>query len=130
MSDALTTVKTAYACFGRGDIPGLLKFLSPEVTWQFIGDRKSAYSRRVTGHAKVAEWFGSVARVDGVQAFEAREFLAGPDHVTVIGFERTQALPGGKIYETEWVHVWQFKGGLVTRFLGIFDTEAAAAARP
>ncbi|MCC6738051.1 MAG: nuclear transport factor 2 family protein [Planctomycetia bacterium] len=130
MTDALAVVKSAYACFGRGDIPGLLQLLSPDVTWQFIGDRKSGYSRRVTGHDQVAGWFASVARVDGIQTFEPREFLAGADHVTAIGFERTRALPAGGIYETEWVHVWQLKNGRITRFLGIFDSEAAAAARP
>ena len=64
------------------------------------------------------------------QAFEPREFLVGPDHVTVIGFERTQALPNGRLFESEWVHVWQLREGRVCRFLGILDTEAAGLARP
>lgn len=25
--------------------------------------------------------------------------LVGPDHVTVLGWERSQALPGGKVFE-------------------------------
>jgi len=130
MSDALSTIQNAYAAFGRGDIPALLQLLTPDVRWQFIGDSKAPYTGTVQGHGQVAEWFGAVASVDGIQAFEPREFLVGPDHVTVIGWERTQALPQGRVFESEWVHVWQLKNGLVSRFLGTLDTEASAAARP
>ena len=81
-------------------------------------------------NAQVAEWFGMVAQADGIQAFEPREFLVGPDHVTVIGFERTQALPNGRLFECEWVHVWQVRDGKLARFYGILDSEASSAARP
>jgi ketosteroid isomerase-like protein len=129
MSDALTTIQNAYAAFGRGDIPALLGMLSSDVSWQFIGDSKAPYTGRFRGPGQVGEWFGMVASIDGIQAFEPREFLVGPEHVTVIGWERTQALPGGKVFESEWVHVWQLREGLISRFLGTLDTEAAAAAR-
>ena len=130
MSDPLSTVQNLYAAFGRGDIPGLLALLSPDVTWHFIGDRKAPYTGTARGHGQVAEWFGMVAQVDGIQAFEPRQFLVGPDHVTVIGVERSQALPNGGVFECEWVHVWQLEDGLVTRFRGILDSDAAAIARP
>ncbi len=43
--------------------------------------------------------------------------------------ERTAARPGGKVFETEWIHVFTVRGGKITRFLGIYDTEASADAR-
>lgn len=130
MSDALSHVQTVYGCFGRGDIPALLDRLAPQVVWQFIGDKRAPFTGRFVGRAQVAEWFGHVAGSDGIQAFEPREFLVGADHVTVIGWERTQALPAGKVFETEWVHVWQLDAtGQITRFLGIYDSEAASLAR-
>jgi ketosteroid isomerase-like protein len=49
--------------------------------------------------------------------------------VTVIGWERTAALPGGQVFECDWIHVWTVRDGLVTRLYGMLDTEAAAAAR-
>lgn len=130
MNDALTTIQNVYAAFGRGDIPALLNMLASDVSWQFNGDSKAPFTGRFRGHGQVGEWFGLVASADGIQAFEPREFLVGPDHVTVIGWERTQALPNGGVFETEWVHVWQLREGLVSRFLGLLDTEAAAKARP
>ncbi len=130
MTTPLALVQSAYAAFGTGDIPGLLNLLTPDVRWEFVGDSKAPYTGRVQGRSQVAEWFQAVAQVDGIQAFEPREFLVGADHVTVLGWERTQALPNGGIFESTWVHVWQVKDGLLSRFFGILDTEAAAKVRP
>jgi len=130
MSDPLTTVQNLYAAFGRGDVPGVLAMLSADVRWQFVGDSMAPHTGSFRGRGQVGEWFGMVAASDGIQAFEPREFLAGPDHVTVIGFERTQALPDGGVFECEWVHVWQLRDGLISRFYGMLDSERAARARP
>lgn len=67
--------------------------------------------------------------IDGIQAFEPRRMLAGLDHVTVIGWERTHALPAGGTWETNWIHVWQLREGRLSSFFGMFDTAAAAKAR-
>jgi uncharacterized protein len=129
MSDPLTLVQTAYAAFGRGDIPALLDLLADDVEWRFVGDRAAPYTGTVRGRAQVAEWFGAVVAADDIQAFEPREFLAGPGHVTVVGWERTITRPSGGSFDTLWVHVWQARDGRLARFLGIYDTEAAGTAR-
>ena len=129
MKDPQSIVQNAYACFGRGDIPALLALLTDDVRWRFIGDRAAPYTGEVTGQSAVGEWFGQVAMADDVRAFEPRQFLAGPDHVTVIGWERTGAKPGGKEFDSDWIHVWQLRDGRIAGFTGMFDTEAAAAAR-
>jgi|SRR6266850_4942310 len=128
-STPLQVVQAAYAAFGRGDVPGLLEQLHGDVSWRFIGDASAPYTRRVSGHDGVMSWFGNVAQADQIQAFEPREFLTGSDHVTVIGWERTVALPGGRTFESEWVHVWKLRGDKIASFLGILDTEAAGRAR-
>lgn len=129
MADALATVQAAYAAFGRGDIPALLKLLAADVRWQFRGDRASAYTGDFSGPGQVGEWFGCVGQADAIQAFEPREFLAGNGHVTVLGWERTASTGSGRIFECEWVHVWTVRDGLVTRFWGMLDSEASAATR-
>ena len=129
MNDALTLIQTAYGCFARGDIPALLALTTPDVDWLFHGDRGAGYTGRVRGHAQLAEWFAEVARLDDIQSFEPRQFLAGPDHVTVIGHERTIARATGRTFETPWVHVFELRDGLVARFTGFFDTQAVAEAR-
>lgn len=129
MSSPIETVQSAYAAFGRGDIPALLDHLSDDIEWTFDGSTGDAYMRTARGKDDVMRWFAQVMAVDGIQAFEPRQMLAGPDHVTVIGWERTQALPAGGIFESSWIHVWQLRGDRITRFFGMFDTAAAARAR-
>lgn len=129
MNDPLTTIQNAYAAFGRGDIAALLALMSDQVTWQFQGDRSAPYTARVAGKSQVAEWFGAVMQADDIQAFEPREFHTGPGHVTVLGWERTVARASGRPFDSQWVHLWQVEGGLITRFWGMLDSEAAAKAR-
>ncbi|HEY9022945.1 MAG TPA: nuclear transport factor 2 family protein [Burkholderiaceae bacterium] len=129
MTDALALIRNVYAAFGRGDVPALLALTAPDVDWQFHGDRDAGYTGTVRGPAQLGEWFGAVAQEDDIQAFEPREFLAGPDHVTVIGHERTIARATGRVFETPWIHVWRVRDGVVAGFTGFFDTQAAAEAR-
>ena len=129
MNDPLNVIQEAYACFGRGDLPGLLALMTPDIDWQFTGDRAAPYTGRVRGTAALGEWFVAVAQADDIQAFEPREFLVGADHVTVLGHERTIARATGRQFECDWVHVFRIRGARVASFWGMLDTEAAAAAR-
>lgn len=129
MSQPVEIVQSMYAAFGRGDVPALLAMVSDDVEWIHRGQIGLPYMGRFVGKEAVRQWFGHVAETDGIQAFEPREFLAGPDHVTVLGWERTQALPAGQVFECDWVHVFTVRGGKVTRFIGTYDTAASAAAR-
>jgi len=129
MSQPVQIAQAIYEAFGRGDVPALLAMMSDDVEWIHRGEIGVPYMGRFVGKEAVAKWFGLVAEADGIQAFEPREFLAGPDHVTVLGWERTKALPQGKVFETDWVHVFTVRGGKITRFIGTYDTAASAAAR-
>jgi ketosteroid isomerase-like protein len=129
MSDPLSIVQAAYAAFGRGDLPAMLELLADDATWQFTGDRATPYTGRFDGRARIGEWFSLIPRIDAIQVFEPREFFVGPDHVTVLGWERTAAVSSGKVFECEWVHIFSVRDGRIARFWGMFDTEAAAAAR-
>jgi len=67
--------------------------------------------------------------VEDILVFEPREFIPAGDNVTVLGWERTRARPSGKVFETEWVHIFTVSDGRIVRFWGMYDTEASAAAR-
>ena len=128
MSTPTEIVQGLYAAFGRGDVPALLDLLSDDVEWTHRGSIGLAYMGTVKGKPAVTRWFGQVAELDGIQAFEPREFLAGPDHVTVLGWERTVSRASGRTFETEWVHVFSVRDGRVSRFWGMYDTAKAGAA--
>ena len=122
-------IQQAYAAFGRGDVPGVLALLADDVQWRFNAGADVPYGGVHVGKAAVGRWFATVAESDDIQQFEPREFLEGPNHVTVIGWERTRPLPGGVPFESDWIHVFTVEGGRITRFIGTLDTAARAAAR-
>ena len=123
------TVQAMHGALGRGDIASLLGMVTDNVEWIHRGSLGLPYMGTFRGKAALQQWFGHVAEYDGIEVFEPREFLAGPDHVTVLGWERTQALPGGGVFETDRVHAMQLRGGKVCRFVGSYDTAAVAIAR-
>ncbi len=121
-------VKAAYAAFGRGDVPAIVALCDDKIDWQFHGGTRVPYSGRF-GNRDIPGWFAAVAAHEDVQAFEPREFIAAGEHVTVIGWERCAVRPSGRTFESPWVHVFTVKGGKVTRFWGMYDTEASSTAR-
>ena len=50
MNDALALIQNAYGCFGRGDIPALLALTTPDIDWQFHGDRGAGYYSLTLGN--------------------------------------------------------------------------------
>ena len=126
---ALEIVQTIYAAFGRGDLPAILGLLADDVDWKFFGAQGLPYTGTFRTRDEIARWFASLAEVDDIEAFEPRELIPAGDSVTVLGWERTRAKPGGKVFETEWVHVFTVRDDRIVRFWGMYDTEASAAAR-
>ena len=128
MSTPTQVVQQAYAAFGRGDLEGILALLTDDVDWRFLASAGIPYAGRCTGKQEVQGWFGKLAESDDIQKFEPREFLEGPNHVTVLGWEQTQPRPNGKAFESEWVHVFTLRDGKISRWIGTLDTAAYVAA--
>ena len=128
MSTPTEVIQQAYAAFGRRDIPAILDMLTDDVDWRFHASTSVPYGGRYTGKEQVRAWFVTLAESDDIQKFEPREFLEGPDHVTVLGWEQTRPRPNGKVFESEWVHVFTFKNGKISRWIGTLDTAAHVAA--
>jgi ketosteroid isomerase-like protein len=128
MSTPTQVVQQAYAAFGRGDVEGILALLTDDVRWRFVASAGIPYAGEYTGKLQVRGWFGTLAESDDIQKFEPREFLEGPDHVTVLGWEQTKPRPNGKVFESEWVHVFTLKNDKISRWIGTLDTAAYVAA--
>jgi len=128
-ANAEQVVKSAYAAFGRGDVPAILALVGDEVEWKFCGPKALPYTGTFRSKAAIAKWFASIAEVDEVLAFEPREFITSGDKVAVLGWERTRARPSGKVFESEWAHFFTVRDGRVVRFWGMYDNEASLAAR-
>jgi len=128
MTTPIQVVQQAYAAFGRGDVEGILALLTEDVQRCFVASAGIPYAGRYSGKQQVQGWFGTLAESDDIQKFEPREFLEGPDHVTVLGWEQTKPRPNGKVFESEWVHVFTLKNDKIERWIGTLDTAAYMAA--
>lgn len=129
MSTPTQVVQQAYAAFGRGDIDAILGMLTDDIEWRFLASEGVPSAGRFSGKRQVQQWFGRLAETDEILKFEPREFLEGPNHVTVLGWEQTRPRPKGRVFESEWVHVFTFRDGKVSRWIGTLDTAAYVAAK-
>ena len=128
MSTPLQVVQQGYAAFGRGDIEGLLALLTDDIEWRFFASEGVPVAGNYSGKKEVQGWFAKLAETDDIQKFEPREFLEGPNHVTVLGWEQTRPKPNGRVFESEWVHVFSVKDGKINRWIGTLDSAAYVAA--
>jgi ketosteroid isomerase-like protein len=127
--EARAVVQSAYAAFSRGDIPAVLDLIADDVEWKFYGSKGLPYTGTFRGKDEVAKFFASIPEVEDLLVFEPREYISAGEKVAVLGWERSQVRSGGKVFESEWVHLFTTRDGRIVRFWGMYDTEAAAAAR-
>lgn len=128
MSEARNTqvVKDAYAAFGRGDVKTILSLLSDDVEWEGVKGAEGAVPHAGVrrGKAAVGEFFGQVADEIAFERFEPREFVAQGDAVVAIGRYRGTVKATGASFESDWVMVFDFTGGKVSRFREFCDSAA------
>lgn len=124
-----------YAAFGRGDLPGVLELLHPEVRWHEA--EGSPYHPGPEGwvgpDAVVANLFEKMG-VDWA-AFTVRPsvFHDAGSVVTVEGKYLASHSGTGKTLDCQFCHVWTIKDGQVTKFQQYVDTyqlQEVMAARP
>lgn len=127
MSSHVETVKDLYARFGRGDVPGILERLDPEVEWEHDWgvDPLPIYAPR-RGRMAVGEFFQALAAFEFLR-FEPFAFLADGDLVAAPIHIGLRHLASGREFRDLEMHLWTFGAdGLVRRFRHISDTRQLA----
>lgn len=127
MNTAREIVEHTYAAFARGDVPAMLEFVAEPVDWECVITPDVPYGGRRTSRREVGAFFAQVAEADDIEVFEPREFFEAGDTVTVLGYERTRVRPTGKLFESEWAHIFTVRGGRIVRWRGFFNTAARQA---
>ena len=121
-------VQQAYALFGRGDIPGLMKLMSPDVVWQITKVENVPFTGRFEGIEGVGRFFATLAAAVDILKFEAQEYLAQGDKVVVLGESLFKTKEHGREFGNKWAHVITVVDGKLKHFQDYGDTAAAAAA--
>lgn len=121
-------VQAVYACFGGGDLPGLLALLAEDVIWNFPGDPAVPLSGWRRGRAAVGEWFKTLGESFEYEGFDIDRFIADDTVVVALGHERAIIRRTGKRFDSAFVHVWTFSGGEIISFRDALDSWALSSA--
>ena len=124
----MQVIQTAYECFGKGDVAGILNQLTSDVTWHVAPVKNVPYTGTHNGQAGAEFFFTTMAECEDTLKFEPREFIAQGDKVVVVGHYEGRAKATGREYATYFVHVFTLREGKVSNFVEYTDTAAIAEA--
>src|SRR5262245_59417581 len=124
----LEIVCTLYACFGRGDLAGLMALLHDDVDWVWNGPAVIPYAGARRGHSGVGALLRSLSDSLAIEELAPRRFLAKADTVVVVGDERARVTATARSFATSWAHVWTVRAGKIASVRCFADTAAIAAA--
>lgn len=125
----LQVVQALYTAFGQGDMSTILNLLAEDVDWFFNGRAEDVpFAGQRSGHAQMIEFFTIVGQTCEVQEFGPHEMMAFEDKVLSLGHERVGVRATGKVFETDWAHLFTIRNGKIARLREYYDTAAMAEA--
>jgi ketosteroid isomerase-like protein len=117
----LDLVQGVYDAFAKGDIPGVIGFLSPDIDWTeaegfpYGGTYRGPDAVLESVFMKLGtEWEGFAAVPD--------EFIDGGDTIVVLGRYSGKYRATGKSFQADFAHVWKVREGKAVRFVQYTDT--------
>ena len=117
----LSSVKAVYDAFAKGNVPGVLGFLSPDIAWT----EAEGFPYAGTYHGPDAVLSGVFMRLatewDGFAAVPD-EYIDGGDTVVVLGKYSGKYKATGKTFVANFAHVWKIKEGKAAQFIQYADT--------
>lgn len=128
--NAKEIIKAFYDALIRGDVPGALALLSPEVEWT-EAERFPYYSGTWRSPNEVLEkllipimrdWDGFTPRVD--------EFVSEGERVASVGRYLGVNKQTGRSMKAPFVHLWTVRNGLAVKFDMIVDSVFVLEAMP
>ncbi len=121
MSETVSSVRSLYEAFAKGDVPAVLGFLSPDIEWT----EAEGFPYGGTYHGPNAVLEGVFMKFGsewGVFAAVPHEFIDGGDTVVALGTYNGTYKATGKSFQAEFAHVWKVKDGKAVKFQQYTDT--------
>ena len=112
-----------YAAFARGDVAAIAAACSEDTVWETVGT-PGAFPTfgKWTGRRSVGEFFAALVSAAEIKEFSVKGMYASGDKVFVEGHEAMVIKATGKATDSDWLHIFTFKDGLVTGFREFYDT--------
>jgi uncharacterized protein len=127
-SEMILATKELYAAFGRRDIESILANLADDVVWCEPSNPFNPASGARHGRAGFLEWLRIGMDAEDILVLDPRQFLTGENSVAVVGYTQCRAKTTGRVYETDFVHLFTFRDRKIARFQEFFDTFVAGEA--
>ncbi|MBX2998893.1 MAG: nuclear transport factor 2 family protein [Caldilineaceae bacterium] len=122
-------VQELYAAFGRADMPTILNLLDEEVDWHFVGKPQDVpFAGPRHGHAQMIDFFVTVDETCDVLEFGPHEVIPLGEHVLALGREQARVKATGRIFETDWAHLFTVRRGKIVRLREFYDTATMSRA--
>jgi ketosteroid isomerase-like protein len=109
-------VQQGYQLFSQGDIPGLLKLMSPDVAWELNKVENAPFTGSFKGVEGVAQFFSALSGSIDILKYEPREFIAQGNKVVVLGQNRYRVKGQKDEFEERWVDVLTVEHGKIIRY--------------
>ena len=121
----LAAARAVYDAFGKGDVQAILDGCAPNIVWHSGGTREDfpVFGPR-TGLDGVKSFFKDVAENNQFSLFEPRDFFANGDKVVVTGHYTMTQKKTGKPVDSDWAHIFTFKGGKLAAWRELNDSTA------
>ena len=123
--DNVKTIQAVYEAFGRGDVETILQGCAPNIQWHSGGTREDfpVFGPR-SGIEGVKSFFKDVPENNQFSLFEPRDFFANGDKVVVTGHYTMTQKKTGKPVDSDWAHIFTFKGGKCVAWRELNDSTA------
>jgi ketosteroid isomerase-like protein len=121
-------VKRLYTLFAEKKISSILEMLSSDVEWGEPANPFNPAGGTRHGHKGFLEWLDIGKQNEDILIMEPRKMLTDIDTVAVLGYIKCLAIPTGKTYESDYVHILTIKEGKIVKFQEFFDTYIAGEA--
>ncbi|MBK9013946.1 MAG: nuclear transport factor 2 family protein [Saprospiraceae bacterium] len=129
MSNNLSTVQQIYACFGQGDIPGILEKLDDNVRWEEWADNSAQnvgvpWMQPQIGKEGALAFFQCIGSTMQIKDFQVLSLMDGGNQIAAEIKIEADMLNSGRHFNDEEIHLITFnEAGKVVRFRHYLDTQ-------
>ena len=119
-------VKQMFETIERGNIPDALNMFAEDIYWQSpvtrTGSQELSWFKPRHGRKEVGEFFKELRNKMITEKFEFLDFTAQHDKVVVEGKNRGTVISTGRVYEHDWVMIFELKDKKIIKNQHFYDT--------
>lgn len=121
----MTIVQQLYQAFENHDLQTILSLQTRDTAWSVANPTTLIpWATASKGRAGVVEFMKSLGAPLQVNQFEIRRTFAHCDRVVVMGYQNVRDTTTDTLYKVEFIHMWTFTGGKVSK-LRVYFAETA-----